>query len=74
LGRVVKRELTRGRVVARRVGVVCLELFDSRRGVAGCAVIAAQAVRLGSQAIHECSCRESVAEVDEKHLLLIVQG
>jgi hypothetical protein len=38
------------------------------------AVGEAQAFALGNQAIHGCSCRESVAEVGEKHLLRVHRG
>jgi hypothetical protein len=38
------------------------------------AVGEAQASALGNQAIHGCSCRESVAEVGEEHLPHAIEG
>jgi hypothetical protein len=38
------------------------------------AVGEAQASALGNQAIHGCSCRESVAEVGEEHLPHLIEG
>jgi hypothetical protein len=63
---------TRGRIVARRSGAAGRRTGRKLRAEAGGQRGASHA--LGNQAIHGCSCRESVAEVGEEHLPRITEG
>jgi hypothetical protein len=76
--RAVKRAPSRGRIVARRSGVARKNptppAFGRRgEGEASCGQRSASYAP-GSRAVHGCSCRESVAEVGEKHLLRAIEG
>jgi len=61
---------TWGRVVARRAGAAVTNglTLCGGRGRRG------ESPALGNQAVHGCSCRESVAEVGEEHLPHAIEG
>lgn len=73
--RAVKRAPSRGRIVARWSGVARKNPSPSQEGEgeASCGQRSASYAP-GSRAVHGCSCRESVAEVGEKHLLRAIEG
>jgi len=59
----------------KRAGAAVVHRSRSKgRGSRMAAVGEAQAFALGNQAIHGCSCRESVAEVGEEHLPRVTKG
>lgn len=74
--RAVKRAPSRGRIVARRSDVArknpTLPLAGGE-GEASCGQRSASYAP-GSRAVHGCSCRVSVAEVGERHLLRAIEG
>jgi hypothetical protein len=70
--RAVKRAPSRGRIVARRSGVARKNptLGKGKHP----AVQRSASYAPGNRAVHGCSCRQSVAEVGERHLLRAIEG
>jgi hypothetical protein len=71
----VKRMPTWGRAAARQLGAEATRALRStpKRGPQRCVVLGhagAKASGPGVERFHGCSCRVSVAEVGEKHLLV----
>lgn len=73
--RAVKHAPSRGRIVARRSGVARKNPTPPQggEGEASCGQCSASCA-LGSRTVYGCSCRQSVAEVGERHLLRAIEG
>lgn len=73
--RAVKHAPSRGRIAARRSGVARKNPTPPQGGAgeASCGQRSASCAP-GSRAVYGCSCRQSVAEVGERHLLRAIEG
>jgi len=72
--RAVKRVSTWGRVAVRRAGAATFTRARASTRAGSEEAVTAIRRGLGSRTVRECSYRESVAEVDEKHLSHAAKG